>query len=151
MSALAQATPEAELPVDAPVTIDVDLARDLPAAPMPPELGSGFPEELVIIVVVFCLMIALVSIGTPIARAYARRLDSRGAAPDGDAAAQAEQLRQIRNAVETMAIEVERISENQRYVTRLLSEGTGGAAPLAAGRGEAVPVDAGRAPTGGIR
>ena len=126
------------LPADAPVAIDI------PPPPDGPPVFPDFPDEIMVMVVVFCLMIVLVSIGTPIARAYARRIDRRGATPD--AGGQADQLRQIQNAVETMAIEVERISENQRFVTRLLAEGTGGAAPLAAGRGDALPVDAAREP-----
>jgi len=49
-------------------------------------------------------------------------------APRESAEAQARMAR-IENAIESVAVEVERISENQRYVTRALAEG---AAPLMA-------------------
>ena len=39
------------------------------------------------------------------------------------AGADDERLRRIENAVESVAVEVERISENQRFTTKLLSEG----------------------------
>jgi hypothetical protein len=47
-----------------------------------------------------------------------------------------QRLDQLQQCVDTIAIEVERISENQRYVTRLLSERSVGA-----GAAEAVPVN----------
>ena len=61
----------------------------------------------------------------PIARALARRIESgtssalsRGAAsPESD-----ERLRRIEQVVEAMAVEVERVSEGQRFVTKLLAE-----------------------------
>lgn len=49
-----------------------------------------------------------------------RRLRGAGAAPA--IADQARRLDQLQSAVDTMAVEVERISEGQRYVTKVLSE-----------------------------
>jgi hypothetical protein len=51
-------------------------------------------------------------------------------------------LERIEQAVDAIAIEVERVSEGQRFVTRLLSEGQG---PQAlAGKREAEQIAAGR-------
>ena len=63
----------------------------------------------------------IIAIGLPIARAYARRMDEspRGAALPTDTTARLERMEQ---AIEAIAVEVERISEGQRFTTRLLSE-----------------------------
>ena len=79
------------------------------------------PPQVVDIAISFFIMIAFIIVGLPIARAFGRRMDRRSTVPPV-AAAQTEQLQQIQTAVEAMAVEVERISENQRFVTRLLSE-----------------------------
>jgi hypothetical protein len=74
------------------------------------ELGIAF----------FC-MLAVIIVGLPIARAFARRLD-RKAVPPAMNPDVATQLQRIEHAVEAMAIEVERISEAQRYMARLQSD-----------------------------
>lgn len=59
---------------------------------------------------------------------------------------QSRRLEQLQQAVDTMAVEVERISEGQRYVTKLLNErlqpavGAGEAQPVPARRAESIPV-----------
>ena len=66
----------------------------------------------------------VIAIGVPIARAYARRLESKPtAAIPSDVSARLERMEQ---AIDSIAIEVERISEGQRFTTRLLSDRTGG-------------------------
>ena len=66
----------------------------------------------------------IIAIGMPIARAYARRLEAKPvAAIPSDVSARLERMEQ---AIDTIAIEVERISEGQRFTTRLLAERTGG-------------------------
>jgi hypothetical protein len=51
-----------------------------------------------------------------------------------------ERLSRLDQAVDSIAIEVERIGEGQRFVTRVMTENT---AARAVGGGAAVPVDAG--------
>lgn len=67
--------------------------------------------------------IPVIVIGLPIARAYARRLERRDAAPaiPSDVTARLERMEQ---AIDSIAIEVERISEGQRFTTKLLSDRT---------------------------
>jgi hypothetical protein len=66
----------------------------------------------------------IIAIGMPIARAYARRLESRPtAAIPSDVSARLERMEQ---AIDSIAVEVERISEGQRFTTRLLADRTGG-------------------------
>ena len=47
---------------------------------------------------------------------------------------------QLQNAVDAIAVEIERISEGQRYVTKRLNEGSAGAEPISVGQEEAIPV-----------
>jgi hypothetical protein len=65
---------------------------------------------------------AFIIVGLPLARAFARRMDRRAGGTSqvsGDVSAQ---LNQLNQAVDAIALEVERISEGQRFTTRLLSE-----------------------------
>ena len=69
-------------------------------------------------------MIAAIVIGLPIMRAIARRIE-RGAPVAAPISAEVRnQLQQISQSVDAIAIEVERISEGQRYTTRILTERT---------------------------
>src|SRR3954470_13347684 len=61
-------------------------------------------------------------IGIPISRAYARRLDSEAKNPRVPMEVTG-RLERIEQSLEAVAIEVERISEGQRFTTKLLSEG----------------------------
>lgn len=76
----------------------------------------------------FFLMVLGIVVGTPLARAYARRMDKGMPAqlPSTDIVAR---LDRIEQAVEAVATEVERISEGQRFTTRLLSESRGASLP----------------------
>ena len=77
----------------------------------------------VLVPIVFFSMIPVVAIGMPIARAYARRLESKPAASiPSDVSARLERIEQ---AVDAIAIEMERVSEGQRFTTKLLAERTG--------------------------
>jgi hypothetical protein len=68
----------------------------------------------------FCLLMAIV---LPMSIAYARRIwRGKPQAPVSAADEIAPRLGRLEQAVDTIAIEVERISEGQRFVTKLLSE-----------------------------
>jgi hypothetical protein len=69
--------------------------------------------------IVFTSLTACV-IGWPLARAFATRLNQTAPSPrvSHDVT---DRLERIEHAVEAMAIEVERISEGQRFVTRVLA------------------------------
>jgi len=76
------------------------------------------PPQAVDISIAFFIMCAVMVIGWPIARAFGKRLErsGRGAAISPVIG---EQLQRIEQAVEAMSIEVERISESQRYLAKL--------------------------------
>ena len=115
-------------------------------APVPPDFpfnSSPVPPEAVTISIAFFIMIAVILIGWPIARAIARRMDRAAAPAPRQSPEQAEQLRRLEQAVESVAVEVERISENQRFVTR--------PAHRAAARARAAVGEAGGGSGGGER
>jgi hypothetical protein len=75
-------------------------------------------EDIIIIWSFFTTVIVL-SLGIPLVRAYVRRQEARPPAPDH---LTDERLARIEHAIEAVAVEVERISEGQRFVTRLLAD-----------------------------
>ena len=66
----------------------------------------------------------------PLVRAWARRLDGRGAAALPSREVE-ERLERIERAVDTIALEVERVSEGQRFVTKLLADKAAATLPAA--------------------
>jgi len=68
------------------------------------------------------------AIGVPLARGYTRRMDAESKNPRVPPEVMS-RLERIEQAVDAVAIEVERISEGQRFTTKLLSEGKAGGAP----------------------
>lgn len=89
---------------------------------------------------------AIVAIGFPLAVAYSIRMLRRGArAAAAFPSAVADRIARIENAVDTIALEVERISEGQRFVTRLMSDpqqlGAGAAEPVVMPLGERAAVE----------
>ena len=58
----------------------------------------------------------------PLVRAWSRRIEGRSASPAAIPADVTERLERIERAVESVAVEVERISEGQRFVTRVLAD-----------------------------
>src|SRR5918911_5691400 len=87
--------------------------------PFPP----GFiPHEVVEIVQSFFVTVAVIALGIPVIRAFTRRFVDRPPAVPALAANVENRLERIEQAVEAVAIEVERVSESQRYLTKLMAE-----------------------------
>jgi hypothetical protein len=97
-------------------------AQGDPMIVIPPQAPGPdmIPPQAVDISIAFFIMIAVIVVGFPIARAIARRLD-RKPVPSPIDAGLAAQLQRIEHTVESMSIEIERISEAQRYMARLQS------------------------------
>jgi hypothetical protein len=104
------------------------------AAPVFAGLGAGQTLALSIVTVV-CVLGPL-AVG--FARTMARRA-GRPAPPPPIFNEMAQRLERVEGAVETIALEIERISEGQRFVTKLLSESQP-APMLSAGQRSAEPV-----------
>jgi hypothetical protein len=77
------------------------------------------PGEL--IPIVLFIMMGITAIGYPIARAIARKLD-REALPPKIPLELTGRLERMEQAIDSIAVEVERISEGQRFTTKLLAE-----------------------------
>ncbi|MFL5482897.1 MAG: hypothetical protein ACJ8AK_12015 [Gemmatimonadaceae bacterium] len=82
---------------------------------------AGPPPEVVDISIAFFLTVAAIVIFLPLARAFARRMDRRSAGTQVPPEVTA-QLEHLNRAVDAIALEVERISEGQRFTTRLLTD-----------------------------
>ena len=105
-----------------------DMDRGRFARPVVAQFPPGFPgqpqipEGAVIISVAFFAMCAFIAVGFPLARAWARRLDRRSVAPTGADSETRERLERIEQAVDAIAVEVERISEGQRFTTKVIAD-----------------------------
>ena len=99
---------------------------------LPRSSDDIIPPQLVDISIAFFIMMAVIIIGWPLARAFGRRLEKRAGAPALPDPAIAGQLQRIEQAVEAMSIEIERISESQRFMAKLQSNATE-RPPLSAG------------------
>ena len=79
-------------------------------------------ESVGIVAIVFGTIGA---IGFPLARAFARRIEGSRSAASPISPDVSERLDRIERAVESVALEVERIAESNRFVAKLLSERAG--------------------------
>lgn len=96
------------------------LVQSAPPPPYPTDVPPGVQD----LATTFFVTVAVIAIGVPIVRAIARRMDRRtaGAAQGSPASNVEPRLDRIEQAIEAVAIEVERISEGQRYTNKIMSE-----------------------------
>jgi hypothetical protein len=80
----------------------------------------------------FFAMVTTIAIGLPLVRAAARRSERTPAA--GISPEVAARLERMEQAIDSIAIEMERVSEGQRFTTRLLSDRAREGAPADASR-----------------
>jgi hypothetical protein len=91
-------------------------------------------QEEIVVPLAGMTMIVLLAIGVPFVRALARRWERQPLQPTVPPEVVA-RLERIEQAVDAVAIEVERISEGQRFTTKLLSDRASEGMPQARGRG----------------
>lgn len=100
----------------------------VPPIPPAPAIGgprnsarNDIPSGVIDIVAIGCSMIVAVVLGGPLVRSLTRWFDKRTAGPQvpNDVA---QRLAAIEQAVELVAVEVERISEGQRFTAKLLAD-----------------------------
>ena len=132
------ATPKAPVAPQAPVALPpipvgggrliVDKQGDrtvITSAALPPEILplARMAQETAI---GFVAILAAIFILGPFARVFARRVDRRTEIKAAGANAQLlqQQLLQLQQSVDAMSLEVERISESQRFQSKLLNEGS---------------------------
>lgn len=99
----------------------VARAAAIPGAvqpPPPPPRRQGPPEEVFVLAGIFMFVVVL-----PLVIAYARRIWRRGAATVAAIPQEIyDRFNRLDQAVDSVAIEVERIGEGQRFLTRLHAE-----------------------------
>jgi hypothetical protein len=84
----------------------------------------------------FFAMVTSIAVGLPLVKALARRVEQQSGQPKVPSEVLA-RLERMEQAIDSVAIEVERISEGQRFTTKLLSErGSNGPDAAAAARAE---------------
>ncbi len=111
-------------------------AAGVPGAVVPPKPipRNGPPEEVFALGGVFIVVVLL-----PLSIAWARRIWRRGVATIAKLPAElTERLTRLEQGMDAIAVEVERIGEGQRYMTRLFGDD---ASPRAIGAGAAEPVE----------
>jgi hypothetical protein len=111
-------------------TVRDGLAQGEPVVLVPPN-GNSIdipPDALPIIGTSLGLLLAMI-VGYPIARAIGRVIERRGDAGIVRASEVVPQLRRLQESVDTMAIELERISEAQRFTAKLAAERSATALP----------------------
>lgn len=80
-------------------------------------------DEDIVIPIAGMLMVIVLALGIPLVIAHVRRMSRRDAGPVPDRFTD-ERLERIEHAIDAMAVEVERIAEGQRFVTKVLSDRT---------------------------
>jgi hypothetical protein len=100
-------------------------APQLPTPPVPPSIpfdpNMGPPESVVQIVFIVFGTMAVMGLGIAMFRALGKYFERRQV-PASTSPEVLARLERIEQAVESIAIEVERISEGQRFTTKLMSE-----------------------------
>ena len=84
-------------------------------------LKNAVPQGAVDISVAMFTMMAVIIVGLPLARALGRRLDSQNQHRLSGASNIGPQLEQLQQSVDAMAIELERITESQRFQSKLMA------------------------------
>jgi len=115
---------------------EISRSAAIPGAVVEPPrvITNGPPEEVYVLGGMFMLIVLL-----PISIAFARRIWRRSAAAVTAFPRDiADRLFRMEQAMEATAVEVERIGEGQRFLTRLFTEGEGA---RAIGAGAAQPIE----------
>jgi hypothetical protein len=107
------------------------------APPQLVEVSPDIPPEVVPIIGIIFGSVAFMVVGFPVVRGIMRMLERRQDRNLVHGPAVAQQLAQLQQSVDALAIEVERISEAQRFQSKLMAErgqaalGEGSGAPRA--------------------
>ena len=105
-------------------------SHNIVVPPVPPititgtgtQFDGDMPPRVKDVSLAFFAMIAFIIVGLPLVRAFARRIDKGTQAPPAIPREVRDQLQQISQSVDAIAIEVERISEGQRFTTKMLAD-----------------------------
>ena len=99
-----------------------DAGHTATTAPPAFDPSDMIPPQAVDMTYAFFLCVAVCVVGFPLARGFARLMDRKVHFKGVSAPDLTPQLRQLQESVDAMAIELERISEGQRFTTKVLVE-----------------------------
>jgi hypothetical protein len=99
-----------------------DAGHTATTAPPAFDPSDMIPPQAVDMTYAFFLCVAVCVVGFPLARGFARLMDRKVHFKGVSAPDVTPHLRQLQESVDAMAIELERISEGQRFTTKLLAE-----------------------------
>lgn len=80
------------------------------------------PPRVKDVSIAFFIMLAVIIVGRPIMRAIGKRIEAGAQPPARIPPEMQAQMQQLIQSVDAIAIEVERISEGQRFAAKILSE-----------------------------
>lgn len=106
----------------APVAVGQTTAGTEQPVPAFKVNNNDIPPEVVPMLGIIFGSITVMVLGYPIIRLLTGFVDRRNRAVESGARNVEPQLRQLQDSIDAMAIEIERISEGQRFTSRLLSE-----------------------------
>ena len=95
------------------------MSRAVVTVPPPPPMG---PEPLIGREQVEMAGVGLFALLIPIVLAYTRRIWMRGGRAQAANVDDSQRLQRMEQAIESIAVEVERIGEAQRFTTKLLAD-----------------------------
>ena len=75
----------------------------------------------ILIPIIVVSSIPIIAIGFPLARAFASRIERKGVS-DGVPPEVMARLERMEQSIDAIAIEIERVSEGQRFTTKLLTD-----------------------------
>lgn len=93
--------------------------------------NNDIPPRAQEVAIAFFVMAAVCIVGFPIMRAIGKRIERAAPVPMQVPAELQSQMQQLMQSVDAIAIEVERISEGQRFTTKMLAEKRSDALPPA--------------------
>ena len=85
--------------------------------------------EDILVPIGFFSMVTIIAIGVPLVRGIVKRWEREGAPPSVPSDVTA-RLERMEHGIDAIAVEIERISEGQRFTTKLLSERESHALPV---------------------
>lgn len=105
---------------------------NVPAPPLPPnfpgitinprQFDGDIPPRAKEVSIAFFIMMAVIIVGRPIMRAIGKRIEAGTQPPARIPPEMQAQMQQLIQSVDAIAIEVERISEGQRFAAKMLAE-----------------------------
>jgi hypothetical protein len=105
---------------------------NVPVPPLPPnfpgiainrrQFDGDIPPRAKEVSIAFFIMMAVIIVGRPIMRAIGKRIESGTQPPARIPPEMQAQMQQLIQSVDAIAIEVERISEGQRFAAKMLAE-----------------------------